>query len=78
MTLAFSVDGPFHPLVLDRSCWALGSSACSKAPLGRLLLIFLGGLTLLVLLLPVLLAGVGWIAWRKYCAAESGFCGSLR
>ncbi|MCT4363920.1 MAG: hypothetical protein N3Z29_03305 [Synechococcaceae cyanobacterium MAG-AL1] len=47
----------------------------APGPLGRLLLNFLGGLTLLVLLLPVLLAGVGWIAWRilrsriRVCAA---------
>ncbi|NQV10152.1 MAG: hypothetical protein HQ527_03135 [Cyanobacteria bacterium] len=36
----------------------------APGPLGRLLLDFLGGLTLLVLLLPVLLAAVGWVAWR--------------
>ncbi|MFM7087498.1 MAG: hypothetical protein ACKOXO_10995 [Cyanobium sp.] len=33
-------------------------------PAGRLLLDLLGGLTLTLLLLPLLLGGAGWIAWQ--------------
>lgn len=33
-------------------------------PAGRLLIDLLGGLTLTLILLPLLLAGAGWIGWR--------------
>ena len=35
----------------------------APSPAGRLLLDVMGGLTLLVVLLPVLLGGVGWLGW---------------
>lgn len=42
----------------------LGVLLLAPGPAGRLLLDLLGGLTLTVLLLPLLLAGSGWIAWK--------------
>jgi hypothetical protein len=35
----------------------------APGPAGRLLLDVVGGITLLVVLLPVLLGGLGWLAW---------------
>ena len=35
----------------------------APGPAGRLLLDVVGGLTLLLVLLPVLLGGLGWLAW---------------
>lgn len=42
----------------------LGLLVLAPGPAGRLLLDLLGGLTLTLLLLPLLLAGVGVIAWK--------------
>ncbi|MCT0225513.1 hypothetical protein [Synechococcus sp. CS-1328] len=42
----------------------LGLLLLAPSPAGRLLLDVLGGLTLGLLLLPVLAAGGGWIAWQ--------------
>ena len=36
----------------------------APGPAGRLILDLLGGLTLVIVLLPFLLAGGGWLAWR--------------
>ncbi|MCP9885739.1 zinc ribbon domain-containing protein [Synechococcus sp. ATX 2A4] len=36
----------------------------APGPVGRLILDLLGGLTLVIVLLPFLLAGGGWVAWR--------------
>ncbi|WP_255140691.1 zinc ribbon domain-containing protein [Synechococcus sp. Lug-A] len=36
----------------------------APGPAGRLILDLLGGLTLIIVLLPFLLAGGGWVAWR--------------
>jgi hypothetical protein len=42
----------------------LGLLLLAPGPAGRVLLDLLGGLTALVLLLPLVLGGVGWIAWQ--------------
>jgi hypothetical protein len=36
----------------------------APGPAGRLILDLLGGLTLVIVLLPFVLAGAGWLAWR--------------
>ena len=43
---------------------ALAMLLLAPGPAGRLLLDLVGGLTLLVALLPLLVGGGGWIAWQ--------------